>query len=437
MNTFEIMGILEDWNFWKSPWEEGFPRPFYLEKMVTQVASGQVLVVTGSRRSGKSFLMRQLASSLVRSGIKKQDVLFVNFEDPRWLRRDATLLEEIFSTYRDLQKPKGRPYVFLVEVQEVEGWERWVRTMHELGKATVIVSGSNAKLLSRELGTVLTGRHVDIVVYPLSFREFLSFRGIPDVSAETTVSLGGYFREYLSKGSFPALAGLTDGSREWFLAFYDDVLEKDLVGRFRIRKSEALKALLNYAMSNISKPMTANAVSKFLGIAPDTVDKFLGYFEQAYLLFTLKRFSSGVKEQQKSPRKIYAIDTALAVVIGFRMSEDFGRVAENIVYMEYLRRRIADSEIELFYWKDIQGGVSGKEVDFVVKRGTRICEAVQVCMGDFVGETKKREMSALAQVAKKLHPERFLVITEEYEDTVKYDYGEVSFVPLQKWLLSE
>ncbi|MEI6650187.1 MAG: ATP-binding protein [Candidatus Moraniibacteriota bacterium] len=436
MNTVEIMRILEDWNFWKSPWEEGFPRPFYLEKMVKQVGSGQVMVITGSRRSGKSFLMRQLASILVRDGAKKEDILFVNFEDPRWLRRDVALLDEVFSTYRDLQKPTHRPYVFLDEVQEVEGWERWVRTMHELGKATIIISGSNAKLLSRELGTVLTGRHVDTVVYPLSFREFLSFRGISDVASESAVSLGGYFREYLSKGSFPALAGLTGGSREWFLAFYDDVLEKDLVGRFRIRKPEALKSLLNYAMSNISKPMTANAASKFLNIAPDTADKFLGYFEQAYLLFALKRFSSGVKEQQKSPRKIYAIDTALAGAIGFRMSEDFGRMAENIVYIEYLRRQVVDPEIELYYWKDVQAGVSGKEVDFVVKRGTRISEVVQVCMGDFAGETKKREMRALAQAAKKLRPERLLVITEEYEEVVRYEYGEVSFVPLHTWLIS-
>lgn len=430
------MRVLEDWNFWKSPWEEGFPRPFYLEKMLKQVASGQIMVITGSRRSGKSFLMRQLASSVVRSGVEKRDILFVNFEDPRWLKRDAALLDEIFSTYADLQKPEGRPYVFLDEVQEVDGWERWVRTMHELGKATIVVSGSNAKLLSRELGTVLTGRHMDTVVYPLSFREFLSFRGVSDGASETSVSLGGYFREYLSKGSFPALTGLTDGSREWFLAFYDDVLEKDIVGRFGIRKPEALKALLNYAMSNVSKPMTANAASKFLNIAPDTADKFLGYFEQTYLLFALKRFSYGVKGQQKSPKKIYAIDTALAGAIGFRMSEDFGRVAENIVYMEYLRRQVADSEIELFYWKDAQAGMSGKEVDFVVKRGARICEAVQVCMGDFVGETKKREMGALARIAERLHPERFLVITEEYEDVVNYPYGEVSFVPIQKWLLS-
>ncbi len=420
---------------WKAAREEGVPRPFYLDKMRTQVRAGQVVVVTGVRRSGKSFLMRQLASSLVREGTPKEDILFVNFEDPRWLKRDTVLLEEIFSVYQASLHPGAKPYVFLDEIQEVDGWERWVRTLHELNRATIVISGSNAKLLGKELGTVLTGRHVDMVVYPLSFREFLAFRGVTDVSLSTPAALAGYLRDYIARGSFPALALLEESRREWFLAFYDDVLEKDLVGRFRIRKSEELKALLNFAMSNIAKSMTFHSVSKFLHLSPDTVEKFTTYLEQAYLLFSVKRFSLSTKEWQRSPRKIYAIDTALATTIGFRMSEDLGRVVENLVYLEYLRRQVVDPETELFYWKDVQAGTSGAEVDFIVKRGTRIIEAVQVSVGDLSGATKKRELRALAQVAKKLHPERLLVITEEYEGEEEYAYGKVVYIPVWKWLI--
>jgi predicted AAA+ superfamily ATPase len=308
--------------------------------------------------------------------------------------------------------------------------------MHELGKATLIISGSNAKLLSRELGTVLTGRHLDIVVYLLSFREFLEFKGLKLFSDSKDISIiRGYLREYLARGSFPALTFLQSGLKEWFLAYYDDVLEKDLIRRFRIRKIEELKALLNFYMSNISKLSTFNSVAKFLKISPDTAEKFTAYFEQSYLLFSMKRFSFGFKEQRRSSRKIYSIDTVLAGPMGFRMSDDLGRVAENIVYLEYLRRKVFNPEYEFFYWKEEQSGRDGKEIDFVIKSGNRIVEIVQVCMGNLAEDTKKRELRAVAKAVKKLNPDKIIVITGEYEGIEKYEYGNVIFIPLWKWLL--
>lgn len=436
MNKVEISNILKDWNFWEKPWEEGIPRPFYVEKMRGHLNTGQVLIITGARRSGKSFLMKQLASSLHKEGTEKKNILFINFEDPRWLKRDAATLFDIFETYRELMQPGKKPYIFLDEIQEVEGWERWVRTIHELDKATLIVSGSNAKLLGYELGTVLTGRHLDLDVYPLSFGEFLNFKGVKSASDLRDASLvRGSLREYLARGSFPALAFLQGGVKEWFLDYYDDVVEKDVIKRFKIRKTEELKALLNFYMSNISKLSTFNSTAKFLKISPDTAEKFTAYFEQSYLLFSLKRFSFGFKEQQKSPRKIYSVDTVLAETIGFRMSDDFGRVAENIVYLEYLRRKIINPGMELFYWKDEQSGRDGKEVDFVVKNGNRILEIVQVCMGSLLEDTKKRELRAIAKAAAKLNPGRIIVITDDYEGVEKYPYGGVVFMPLWKWLL--
>lgn len=436
MKKVEIFGILEDWNFWKKPWEDGIARPFYVEKMYRYLSAGQVLIVTGARRSGKSFLMKQLASLLARRNVKKENILFVNFEDPRWLKLDAFLLDEIIETYNEFVRPDSKPYIFLDEIQEVNGWEKWVRAVHELGKATIILSGSNAKLLSRELGTVLTGRHLDMMVYPLSFHEFLEFKGIHSFSNSSGVSpIRGYLREYLARGSFPALAFLDDGIKEWFLAYYDDVLEKDLIKRFKIRKTEELKALLQYYMSNIAKLTTFHSTAKFLKISPDTAEKFTRYFEQSYLLFSLKRFSFSFKGQQKSPRKIYSIDTALAQAVGFRMGEDIGRVMENIVYLEYLRKKINNPEWEFFYWKDEQAGRDGKEVDFVIKSGNRILEITQVCMGDLASDTKKRELRAIKKAANKLKPEKINIITEEYEGMEAYEYGSVQFIPLWKWLI--
>jgi hypothetical protein len=436
MNKVEIINILKDWNFWEKPWEEGILRSFYVEKMRGHLNSGQVLIVTGARRSGKSFLMKQLASALHNEGVEKKNILFINFEDPRWLKRDAALLFEIVETYRELMQPGEKPYIFLDEIQEVEGWERWVRTMHELNKATLIVSGSNAKLLGRELGTVLTGRHLDIEVYPLSFREFLEFKGTQlSPNLRSASEIRGYLREYFARGTFPALVFLQSGAKEWFLDYYDDVLEKDVIKRFKIRKIEQLKALLNFYMSNISKLSTFNSVAKFLKISPDTAEKFTAYFEQSYLLFPLKRFSFGFKEQQKSPRKIYSVDTALAGAIGFRMSDDFGRVAENIVYLEYLRRKITNPGYELFYWKDEQSGRDGKEVDFVVKDGNHIVEITQVCMGNLAEDAKKRELRAIAKAVKKLNPEKIIIITDDYESEEDFGGRKIQYIPLWRWLL--
>lgn len=437
MNKVEIINILKSWNFWEKPWDEGITRPFYVEKMRSHLNSGQVLIVTGARRSGKSFLMKQLASALHKEGVEKKNILFINFEDPRWLKRDAALLFEIIETYQELMQPGEKPYIFLDEIQGVAGWERWMRTIHELNKATLIVSGSNAKLLGRELGTVLTGRHLDIKVYPLSFREFLEFKGLQSFADSNSVSaVRGYLREYFTKGTFPALVFLQSGIQEWFLDYYDDVLEKDVIKRFKVRKIEQLKALLNFYMSNISKLSTFNSVAKFLKISPDTAEKFTAYFEQSYLLFPLRRFSFGFKEQQRSPRKIYSVDTVLAEAIGFRMSDDFGRVAENIVYLEYLRRKITNPGYEFFYWKDEQAGRDGKEVDFVVKNGNHVIEITQVCMGDLSGDTKKRELRAIAKAVKKINPEKIIVITDDFEGEEDFAAGKIQYVPLWKWLLN-
>ncbi len=434
MNRVEIFDILKDWNFWEKPWDEGVKRDSYLNKMSTYLKTGQILVITGARRSGKSFLMKQLASRLVEGGVAKRNVLFVNLEDPRWIGRETKLLDKILETYRSFLQPDSKPYIFLDEIQEIKGWEKWVRVCHELNRANIIISGSNAKLLSRELGTTLTARHVDILVYPLSFQEFLNFKGA-DSSQEDPVLMSGYLQEYLAKGSFPALALLEAGGREWLMAYYKDVLERDLVNRFNIRKTEKLKMLLNFYMSNVAKPMTFNSASKFLKLSPDTVEKFISYFEQSYLLFLLPRFSFSFKEQQKSPRKIYAIDTFLASSVGFRMSDDFGRMAENIVYLDYLHKQANHTNYEIFYWRDEQAGRDGKEIDFVVKAGGKILEITQVCMGQLREDTKKREMRAILKATKKLKPEYIFVITEEYEGLEEHEYGKVNFIPLWKWLL--
>jgi uncharacterized protein len=430
----DLMAILNDWNSWGKEFVTGVARPQYLPKLRRLMGSRQVVIVTGARRSGKSVLMRQAAGALAVDGISWENMLFVNLEDSRFPMLNVRLLDRLFETYLEFLKPQGEIYVFLDEIQEVQEWEKWVRSMHELRKAKMVVSGSNAHLLSRELGTLLTGRHLDLTVFPLSFQEFLAFNG---VTAEGKLALiakrieiRSLLRKYLESGGFPEVA-LAEQKKEILLSYFEDLVHKDLVRRFRIRKPQELTALVKFYLSNTASMVTFSSIEKFLQISADTVEKFSGYLEQAYLVFFLKRFSFKVREQEKSPRKAYAIDTGLSNAVGFRFSDNLGRLAENVVFLELKRRQVMEPDFELFYWKDIQH----REVDFVVKKGTKIYQLIQVCWTLTDHRTKERELRGLAKAMEEFKTNRAIIITEDEEGEEAVAGETIAVIPLWKWLL--
>ena len=434
MDKFEILTILEDWNFWKKELDTGIIRNLYLEKLKKFISTNQIIAITGARRSGKSFIMKQLAKKLTDEGLDKKQILIINFEDPRFTQLDSKLLQKIYETYLESLNPEDKPYIFLDEIQEVEDWERWVRMMHELGKAKIIVSGSNAKLLSKELSTLLTGRHIDLTIFPLSFREFLFFNSI-EVKEELDIiskkiEINRLLKEYFEFGSFPEVV-LNPEKEQILLSYFDDVVNKDLVRRYRIRKPEKLKSLVMFYLSNISSQTTFNALRKHLSISTSTVEKFSNYLETVYLTFFLKRFSFKFKEQEKSPRKVYSIDTGLSNTIGLRFSQNIGKVAENLVFLELLRRKITNPKIELYYWKNERH----QEVDFVIKDGISIKKLIQVCWDINKLNTKKRETGSLIKGLEELKLSEGLIITEEYEGEENIKDKKIKYLPLCKWLL--
>lgn len=434
MTKEDIFKILLDWNFWQKDIETGEPRKFYIDKLKSFMKSGQVITITGARRSGKSFIMRQLAKSLVSGGIHAKNILIINFEDPRFPKLDTEFLGRIYETYLEFVKPNGKPFVFLDEAQEVENWEKWARSFHELKKGNLILSGSNAKLLSKELGTLLTGRHLDLTVLPLSFGEFLQFRGLSVKNKmemfANEIAIKGLLRDYLEYGGFPE-AALRENKKEILLTYFDDLIEKDLIRRYKIRKGEKLKELLRFYFSNISSPITFGSAEKFLGISADTIQKFSSAMENSYLLFFNKRFSFKVKEQEQSPRKIYAIDPGLANVVGFKFSENLGKTAENAVYLELFRGAISNPDIEIYYWKDEQH----REVDFVVKEKTAIKHLIQAAWDIQQPKTKEREVKSLLKGMEALNQKEGIVINSEIEGEEKVNGKTIKFVPLWKWLL--
>ncbi len=435
MEKNNLLGILNDWNFWKKDLASGIRRNSYLTVLEKMLPSQQVKIITGARRSGKSFLMRQLAKKLIASGVDKKNILIVNFEDPGFVNLSTDLLSQIFNAYLESQTPKGTIYLFLDEIQEVPRWEKWVRTTQELAKANLVLSGSNSKLLSGELATVLTGRHLDVTVMPLSFQEFLNFKNLTiknnsDLIAKN-VKLKKLFQEFSEFGSFPIVVLEEEKKKELLLNYYDDTVNRDLIKRYKIRKTEKLKSLANFYLSNISSPITFNSAGQFLQMSAETTERFSGYLEASYLVFFLKRFSYKFKEQEKSPRKVYAVDTGIANTIGFRFSPNLGKLAENIVFLELKRRSYLNPFLAIYYWKSL----ADEEVDFVIKEDTIIKELIQVCWNLSDIKTKKREIKALLKAMAEFKLKSGLIITEDFEGEENYDGKKVRYVSLKRWLL--
>ena len=435
MEKEEILKILEDWNFWKKELEVGVKRSFYLEKLNKLLVNEQIIVITGARRSGKSFIMRRLAKDLMEKGVDKNQILMINFEDPRFTELNVSLLQKIYETYLEFLSPRGRPYIFLDEVQEVAKWEKWVLTMQELKKAQIILSGSNAKLLSREFSSLLSGRHLDLIVSPLSFREFLEFKNLKikdklDIIANE-IKLKSFLQDYWENGSFPE-AVLKENKKEILLTYFNDLLEKDLIKRYKIRKGEKLKEVVKFYFSNNSSLITFNSLEKSLGISADTIEKFSGYLENIYLIFFVKRFSFKVKEQEKSPRKVYGIDSGLVNTVGFKFSQNLGRTAENIVFLKFLREKDQNPDLEIFYWKDKQH----REVDFLLKEGKTIKSIYQTCWDLTDPKTKNREVKSLLKAMKELKLKEGFILNKDFAGEAEERGMKIIYLPLWKFLLS-
>lgn len=435
MDKNNIIEILQEWNFWKKDVDVGIIRQEYLKLSFRYLKPNVILSIIGPRRSGKSYLMRQLVKELINKGVDRKNILIVNFEDKRFTQFNLKLLDEIYEAYVEFLKPGEKPHIFLDEVHRIKEWERWARTFHELNKAKIIVSGSSSKLMSGELATLLTGRHLDLTMFPLGFKEFLHFKDVEIKDRLDLVSrrneIRSFLKEYMEFGGFPEVV-LTDEKNPLLLTYFNDILTEDIERRYKVRETEGLRSLAKFYLTNISNPITFNSLKEYFNLATDTIEKFSSYFQETNLLFFLKRFSFKVREQDKSPKKIYAIDSGLVNSIGFKFSSNIGKTAENIVALQLKRYTTQDPAWEMYYWKNIQH----EEVDFVFKKGKEIKQLIQVCWDINEYKTKKRELKALLKASRELRCSNLLIITEDKEGEENIDKKTIKYVPLWKWLLT-
>lgn len=373
-----------------------------------------IKVIAGPRRAGKSFFA---IHELVEAG-------YVNFDDERIinLKNYDETIEAVKNIYKN---PRT---IFLDEIQNLSGWELFVNRLQRQNY-NLVISGSNANLLSRELSTHLTGRHINILILPFSFKEYLDFFDKQYTEPEIKTK----FETYVENGGYPEPLVYGLDYKDYLKTLFDSILFKDIVKRYSIRYPKELENLAKQLVSNFCGQFSYGKLRKTTDIGSvHTVKKYVGCLEETFLIFALKRFSFKVKEQEKANRKIYVLDNGFINAVSFSFSENSGRLYENLVAIE-LKKRELKGELELFYY------MNDYEVDFVIKKGKKVTQLIQVCFALDNEDTKQREIRGLLYGSRDLKCDKLIVITRSREGTETVSWfgmkKEISYIPLWKWPL--
>jgi len=406
-----------------------------------------IITIIGPRQAGKTFRVFQLIRELS-SMVSRENMLYVNFEHERLRNLDANNLEDMIKVFYQLFLPeeKTQIYLFLDEIQNVRDWDKWVRRVYESGKFKIFISGSSSKLSSKEIATALRGRSIDFILFPFSFREFLKAKKIELKNVEVLSYLeerGKILRlteEFVKFGGYPkvVLTEDVDTKEKILRTYYETIFYKDLVERYKVDPI-LLDAFLRYAVTCFSKQVSISKIYNYLktlGLkcSKSTLIKFLKYSEEVFFLFPIEIFSYSIKERKQYPKKLYVVDNGIVRAIYPNAEKSFGRLMENSVAVELLRRK-ESSKFEIFYWKEY-GKRNGNEVDFVIREGTNIKKLIQVTYANSKDEIEKREVENLIKASEELKCKDLLIITWDYEGELEVENRKIKCLPLWKWLIS-
>lgn len=398
------------------------PNKRYVQRYIADewLQTSEILIISGIRRCGKSVLMQQMRDRLVEKDF------FFNFDDERLANFKLDDFQKLQECFVELFGEQHTYY--FDEIQNIEGWERFVRRLYNAGNK-IIITGSNARMLSRELGTHLTGRYIQVEIYPFSFQEYLAMNEIP-VNAKTLYTTTGRatmvksFVKYLECGGFPKF--LQDGSVSYLTSLYESIIYRDILTRNGLTNEKEMLEMMFYLASNATKRVTYSSLGKVVGIQhPDTIKNYLEYIQQTYLISQLFRYDPSVKKQMMSPKKIYFVDNAIIKRIGFNATENNGVFLENLVFIE-LKRRGWD----VYYYAD------KKECDFVVRKGLHISDAYQVTLKMDSPQTREREIAGVREAMQAYSLSKGYILTFEGKETINFDDGTtVEVVPVWEWIL--
>lgn len=391
------------------------------EQIHDLVDNSFVILISGVRRCGKSTLMHQIRK---RVSVSEN---YLNFDDNRLVGFCLSDFEILLECFYEMFGNQNIYY--FDEIQNIEGWEFFVRRLHNEGKK-VFITGSNSKLLSKEMGTHLTGRSIQIELFPFSFREFISFK-------EIEIKEGDYYRiekfsklkalwdEYIHKGGFPTF--LQTSQSPVFKNLCENIIYKDIIARYKLKGVKSINELFTYLISNVAKDFSYNKLKNLFNVKNVlTIKDYILYFEQSYIFFTVNKFDYSYKKQIANSKKIYSIDTGLTNHLSFRFSENYGRQLENAVFLQLKRMGF-----DIYYHR-------GKyECDFVVRQKDRITKAIQVCKAIGRQPTKDREVRGLLEAVRTYGLPYGLLLTQDTQDEFEQEGVKVVVKPIWSWMLTQ
>ncbi|MBS3092095.1 ATP-binding protein [Candidatus Pacearchaeota archaeon] len=392
-----------------------------LRKIESKIKLPHVVVLTGLRRSGKSTLLRQLIKKIYND----EDFYYINFEDERLFNFPAN---EFNKLYEGLISLYGKKKVFFLdEIQNVTNFETFIRRFYEEG-FKFFITGSSATLLSKELGTKLTGRHVDIVVRPFSFSEFLELREFniekdSVYKTESKVEIKKYFEEYLIGGGMPEYLIYNDF--ELLTKVYEDTILKDIAVRHKVNNIIVLRNLYSILISNFANKFSFNSLKKITDInSVNTIKKFIHYLEETYFARTINKFDYSLKKQLINDKKFYVIDNGFIGVLSKKLTKDKGWLLENLVFNSLNKNN------DVFYYSN------KNECDFLLVKNKTVINAIQVCY-DLNEDNREREISGLSEAMDKFKLNEGLLLTNSQEEEIKIESKKIKVMPVWKWLLEE
>jgi uncharacterized protein len=395
-------------------------KPDDLKRVDPLPSDKEIVVISGIRRCGKSTYLHEL-----RDKNQAEPDYYMNFDDERLLKFTVEDFQTLHETFIELYS--NQEVFYFDEIQNIEGWERFVRRLYDHGYK-VFISGSNASMLSRELGTHLTGRYYQIELFPFSFPEYLKLLGhnFPKntiISTQQRARLKAAFNEYFVKGGFPAY--LKSGNKQYLKSLYESILYRDVMVRNGLTNEKELLELVHFLASNTSRLFSYNSLAKVIGVRnATTVKNYLNFLQNTYLIFMVNKYDASLKTQLHNPKKGYFIDIGLVREIGFFNSQDNGRLLENLVFIELKRRA-----------KEVYYHSGKKECDFVIREKNRIVEAIQVCWSVYDSDTRKREINGLIEALDCYGLDEGLILTDSEEDLLELDGYRITIKPVWKWLL--
>ena len=399
--------------------DELMSRPYLIRRTKLDarllLGSNLIKLITGPRRVGKSTQALLM--------LRNTNFAYLNFDSQALLESWNSnlvmrMLDDVYPDY---------DYILLDEVQNLDGWDLWISELYREGK-NLIVTGSNAKMLSSEMATALTGKYLQVEMLPFSLEEFFDWNGLnlKELGSEQTTERAVLIDDYLRNGGYPEVVKARQLTRNYLDTLFDSIVWKDVAKRHHVRNVSDLNNLALYFVSNFCNAVSANELTRELGFSSvNTTKKYMDYLHEPFMFYYLYRYNNKLRLMKKASRKVYVVDNGFVAAKAFSLSENLGRLLENQVFIELLRRGY-DCEKSIFYYRSR----NDKEVDFVLRDGTRIERLVQVCYDMSSPKTQKRETDSLVECAEELNCRNLVIVTNAEKRTIEKDGYKIDVVPV-------